>query len=107
MVSRRMPVASSLTLTFTPATTAPCGSVTVPVSVALAACWPMMDTCRQPASKTIAARERDSAGDIIYSFRGSGLIDAACNPVVDPGSYLASLTLAARLSNDANDGFGV
>jgi hypothetical protein len=28
-----------------------------------------METCRQPASKTIAARERDNAGVIDDSFR--------------------------------------
>src|ERR1700754_2442988 len=108
MVSRLRPADSSVAVIFTPGTAAPWGSVTIPVNVALAACWPNTGAVKQATSKNSTGRERDNAGVIIDPFRFLfGLVDAACNPVVDPGDDLSCLTFASGLSYDTNDRFRV
>src|SRR5947207_15461590 len=61
-VSRRILDALSVVITVAPAITAPAGSVTVPVSVARAACW--ANAGEQTRKNTRTARERDNAGVI-------------------------------------------
>src|ERR1043165_6605693 len=97
-------------MTVAPETTAPLGSLTVPVSVARAACWPNATDDDRSKNKTRTGRERNNAGVItILSSKNlcvcvSGLLlDAGSDLLVDARDDLPGLTLTTRLRQHAHD----
>src|SRR5262245_45905728 len=103
-----MPVAICVAVTLAPAITAPLGSVTVPVSVAFAACWPNAEAhSASNSSKTVSA---DLIG-IPFVSAGVNRIGSgrgpACYLLVNIGHHLACALFRSGLGDDANDRFGV
>src|ERR1043165_3846740 len=100
-----MPAPASVAVIFTPAITAPFGSVAVPVSLARAACWPNTLAGKQARNRTRAEKERSNAGVINFPFEPklgwyAVLTNAASNLLVNLGYYLFRSIRVSRLSDN-------